>query len=140
MKSEHLSKEALVEVIYGSTSEPEHLGTCSACREQYRHLLESRKNFVAADSEVPEELLSAQRRAIRSRLSRTVRQTWGRLVPLAATLVIVAAFLIDFDRRPTPSRQAPADDLKVFQEVFELVSDPAPQPVEPIRTFFEESK
>jgi hypothetical protein len=140
MNSEHLSNGALVEALYGATPEPAHLRTCVTCQERYGQLRDARRRFVAAKSEVPDELLTAQRRAIRSGLVRTAPRIWRRLAPAAAGLVIVAAFLVDFDRHAAPSRPAPPDDSKVFQEVFELVSDPAPQPLEPIRTFFEESR
>jgi len=140
MTSGHLTESQFLEVLYGATPEPDHLQACVACRERYGRMRVVRRRFVAAQPEIADNFFAAQRSAVRSRLRGNAASGWGRLVPAAAALLIVAAFFVDFGRRPTPGPYAPADDSEVFQEVFELVSDPAPLAVDPIRTLFEEAQ
>jgi hypothetical protein len=124
--------------MYGLGDAGDHLPGCAECRDRFAALQQRRTEFLGVEPEVPEEILAAQRRVIRAKSGAGLPGTWGRFAPVGAALLLFAAFLVDFDRHPTPGRPAATDDAQVFQEVFDLVSDPAPNAVEPIRSFFEE--
>jgi hypothetical protein len=141
MYDKHWSEEELVARLYGVGPEDGHLDVCDSCARRWEAVRCRYENLRRpAGFEVSEEFLAAQRRAIHARL-REKRHRFPRvLVPVLVTLLLAAIVVV---HRPAPESPPPVEkisDAQLFDDVFRMVSDPAPSAVGPIRSLFEEQK
>jgi hypothetical protein len=140
MAPSHWSEDELIALAYGvAPREAEHLEGCASCAGRFQAIA-ARRQALRRAPEVPQALLAAQRRAIEARLARPSGPLRLALVPSLAAVLLVLVGLMVF--RPTPERLAPqaGSDSALFEEVFTLAADPAPQAVEPVRSLFEDAQ
>ena len=143
MYDNHWSDEELVARLYGLGPEDGHLGVCDSCARRWEAIRGRYENLRPVGIEVSGEFLASQRRAIRARLGEKRRHFPRVLVPALATLLLAAIVIV---YRPAPELPQPAEkvskisDDRLFDDVFRMVSDPAPSAVGPIRSLFEEQK
>ena len=140
MYDKHWSDEELVARLYGVGPVDDHLDTCESCARRWDAVRSRYESLATAGVEVSETFLAAQRRAIHARLGEKRHRLPRVLVPVLVT-VLLAAILIVYRPAPAPPPQAEkATDAQLFDDVFKMVSDPAPSAVGPIRSLFEEQK
>ncbi len=140
MRDRHWNDEQLVAHLYGVGPEDGHLDMCPSCAERWEAIRLRHKNISAAATEVPEEYLAAQRRAIRARLGEK-RHAWPKvLVPVLATLLLAVIVVVYRPARvPAPVAEK-VSDSQLFDDVFQRVSGTEPIAMGPIRSLFEEQK
>ena len=140
MHDKHWSDEELVARLYGVGPEDGHLEVCDSCARRWEAIRCRYENLRPAGIEVSAEFLAAQRRAIHARLGEKRHRFPRALVPVLATLLLAAIVIV---YRPAPESKPPVEkisDSQLFDDVFRMVSDPAPTAVGPIRSLFEEQK
>jgi hypothetical protein len=140
MYDKHWSDEELVARLYGVGPEDGHLGVCDSCARRWEAIRCRYESLRPAGIEVSGEFLAAQRRAIHARLCEKRHPFPRVLVPVLVTLLLAAIVIV---YRPAPESLPPAEkvsDAQLFDDVFRMVSDPAPSAVGPIRSLFEEQK
>jgi len=126
--------------LYGTGPDDTHLATCVSCTRRWESMHSRYKSLRPAVPEVPDEYFAAQKRAIRARLGEK-RHPYSRLlIPVVATLLLVATVIL---YRPTPAHQPSTNkisDSQLFEDVFSRVESPVPESVGPIRSLFEVKK
>src|SRR5580704_15573748 len=99
----HVSKDEMIQHLYGLETGARHLADCPECRSQYE-ALEARKADLAMPEEIPNDLLASQRRAVYSRMGERPRSlhAW---VPALATAALVAAGVYIYQPAAHPTRK-----------------------------------
>jgi len=137
MSAEHWNDEQLVARLYGLGPADDHLARCADCRARWERIEHARGRLLGRELPVSERLLSEQRRAVFDRLETDDRFDLFRLIPSAAVVVLLLVALLVLQPGPVPAPQEAVSDRELFQEVYSMVSDPAPRALEPVRSLFE---
>ena len=140
MYDKHWSDEELVARLYGVGPEGDHLEVCDTCARRWEAIRSRYESLRPSGIEVSGKFLAAQRRAIHARL-REKRHSFPRmLVPVLVTLLLATVLMVYRPAPEPPPAKERISDSQLFDDVFRMVSDPAPSAVEPIRSLFEEQK
>jgi hypothetical protein len=141
MNQRHWSDEQLIASLYGVGPEDGHLDQCGECRVRMDGLA-ARRQALAAQPEVSEEFLAAQRRSVYGRIRKMdsrpgVWFTWAPAAALAATVVIGVTLM-----RPAPKQQVELagglPESTLYTEIYNDMAMTQPRAVQPIRGLFEE--
>jgi len=139
--SKHLSKDEMIQLLYGLDSGADHLTQCSQCRSLYQ-VLETRRSEFTALEEIPSELLAAQRRAVYSRMGEKPR-SFHAWVPALATAALLAIGVYVYQPvtpsipKSIPTIQAEVGDAQLFSEAVSIEQTVEPRAVAPIHGLFE---
>jgi hypothetical protein len=144
--SEHLSRDEMIERLYGMDTGADHLEGCPECSARFQ-ALESKRAELASPEDVPAELLAAQRRAVYSRMGERPRsfQAW---VPALATAALVALGIYVYQpiahhpQKIAPGKiisaqQVDLGDAQLFSEAVSMEQTAEPLAVAPIHELFE---
>ena len=136
MTDRHWDDDDLIQHIYGVGPENGHLEDCAECAGRWRALLAVRQRVLEPLS-VPEDLLAAQRRAIRGRME-TSRNGTGWFgyasAALATAAVVLVAVLL---RGPGPVPASILSDAELYAEAYALAVSGEPEALEPMHALFE---
>jgi hypothetical protein len=151
LNPEHLSKDAVLDAIYGIASQgaEEHLRVCPECaarvseRKQLRIIANANAaNANAAGSgELSSEFLATQRREIYQRLSEKPSRVrvWAPVLAAACALA-VGVFVYHPGSEPKPVANAEVNDSQLFTEVFSMEQSLEPSAAASVRVMFEEQQ
>ena len=141
MYDKHWTDEELIARLYDVRPGDDHLSKCVSCAKRLDAIRSRYERFRPAGVEVSPEFLVGQKRAIHARIHAKRRTLHKFLVPVIATLMVVAVVMV---RRPAQIQHPPAkqqvSDSELFEDVFNRISDPLPSSAEPIRSLFEVAK
>lgn len=140
MDDKHWHQDEFLASLYGIGPDDGHLEECEECRRRWEGYVRRRKLLRGIPSQVPEEIFTAQRQAVRLRLSHGPERFRQRLVPALAFVLLVLVALTVFAPRAEQEAFRTESDDQLFEEVFTLVSSPVPEAVQPVRSLFEESQ
>src|SRR5262245_47777079 len=136
----HWTDDELIAFVYGVDARGDgHVERCAACAARLERI-EARRHDLRTEPEVPSELLFAQRRAIQARLEEARRSSMLQavaFVPSLAAVLLLLVGLMVFGPSPATIAPKPTPEAQLFEEVFTLAADPAPQAVEPVQSLFE---
>jgi anti-sigma factor RsiW len=138
MSDKHWSDDDLVARLFGLGPEDTHLDTCELCSRRWKMIRQRHEVRHAAETEVPGELLAAQRRAIYARLEQNPRKSRVSWVhSLAAALLLVLVVFTVF--KPAAQKQAidAVSEDEALEDVFRVASRTEPAPVGPVKFLFE---
>lgn len=132
MGASHWTEEDFISRLYGmAVAGEDHLSACAECRTRLEEL-RLRRELLIQPPDVSHDFLSAQRRAIYSRLerSRNPLLKWG---PAFAAMVVLTAgfFAYRHDSRPANSDEA------VIAEIYSMEQSAEPAVAQPIQALFE---
>ncbi len=139
--SEHLSRDEMIQRLYGMDTGASHLEGCLNCGARYQ-ALEARRAELAVPEEIPADLLAAQRRAVYSRVGEKTSgfHAW---IPALATAALLALGVYVY--QPVTHHQpkfaaAPkmdVGDAQLFSEAVSMELTAEPRAVAPIHGLFE---
>ncbi len=136
---EHYSDEELIDRLYGIGREDSHIEECEWCRERWLQLQERRRTVLEQPTEMPVELLAAQRTKIRERLEGRPVDGWHfHFVPLAAALSVIVLGLMLSKPAPPPPPTLASNDSGLYTEIYSMVESSEPLVAQPIDALFEE--
>jgi hypothetical protein len=139
--SEHLSRDEMIQRLYGMDTGASHLRDCRECSARIQ-ALESRRAKLAAAEEIPAELLAAQRRAVYSRMGERPRSSHAWIPALAtAALVALGVYVYQPVTHHSPkivaAQQVDVGDAQLFSEAVSIEQTAEPLAVAPIHGLFE---
>jgi anti-sigma factor RsiW len=139
--SEHLSRDEMIQHLYGLDTGARHLADCPKCFSEYR-ALEARKADLAIPEEIPSDLLASQRRAVYSRMGERPRSLHAWVPALAtAALLAVGVYVYQPIAHPTrkvvPAAQTEVGDAQLFSEAVSIEQTVEPRAVAPIHGLFQ---
>jgi hypothetical protein len=141
MNERHWSDEQLIASLYGVGPEDGHLDQCGQCRGRAEQL-SARRQSLAAQPEVSDQFLAAQRRKVYARMRQADAKpgiwfTWAPAAALAATIVFGVTLM-----RPAPEQRVEMagglPESTLYTEIYNEVAMTQPRAVQPIRGLFEE--
>lgn len=136
----HLTSDELVDQLYGTGDQQDHLRSCADCSERFEQLLERRK-MGAESVSASQEFLAAQRRNIYARMGER-RQSQTKWVPtLAAGVLLVAAGVFAYrpaDHQAMPVAKPEIDQAQLFSDVYSMEQSMEPNAAKPIHALFEQ--
>jgi predicted anti-sigma-YlaC factor YlaD len=141
MSNSHYSDDDLVARLYGLGPTDAHLDNCEMCRQRWNMVQERHQLLHSTDSDVPMELLAAQRRAVYARVGqkpRRLRAAWLPL-PVAALVLVLLTFTFFKPAVHQPALDVISDDA-ALQDVFTAASRIDPAGIQPVQSLFEEQK
>jgi anti-sigma factor RsiW len=144
--SEHLSRDEMIQRLYGMDAGASHLEGCPECGARFQ-ALESRRAELAAAEEIPADLLAAQRRAVYSRMGERPR-SFHSWVPALATAALVALGIYVYQpvkhypqkivaAKIVSAQQVDVGDAQLFSEAVSIEQTAEPLAVAPIHGLFE---
>jgi hypothetical protein len=140
--SEHLSKDEMIQRLYGLDAGADHLADCPECVSQVQ-ALEARKAELAPSEEIPSDLLAAQRRAVYSRMGERPHSshTWVPALATAALLALGVYVYQPASHRPAakvvPAPQMEVGDAQLFSEAVSIEQTAEPRALAPIHGLFQ---
>lgn len=147
--SEHLTRDELIQRLYGMDTGASHLEGCPECGARYQ-ALEARRAELTAPEEIPADVLAAQRRAIYSRMGEKPNgfHAW---VPALATAALLALGLYVYQPVAHPHQKIAArkviavpkvdmGDAQLFSEAVSMELTAEPRAVAPMHGLFEENQ
>ena len=145
--SDHLSKDEMIQRLYGLDTGASHLADCPECLSHYQ-ALEARKADITRVEEIPNELLAQQRRAVYSRMGERPRSFHAYVyqwVPALATAALLAVGVYVYQPvtdapKIVPVTQAEVGDAQLFSEAVTIEQTLEPRAVAPIRGLFQGSE
>ncbi|HTD45583.1 MAG TPA: hypothetical protein VK687_15455 [Bryobacteraceae bacterium] len=144
--TEHLSNDALLDMLYGLNSHEPHLRECAVCAERFSELRRRREILASAvdlSREVSSDFLAAQRRKIYARLARPgpKRLRWApALAPALAMICLVAVGMLVYHPAtpPTPKQHGEVSDSQLFSDAYSMDQSLEPSAAAPIHALFED--
>ena len=142
---EHLSEDALLDAVYGIAGyETEtHLRGCVECAKRLNEWQEKRA-ATAANIEIPDDFLAAQRRKIYERIERPSRKRWLWAPGLAAACALAVGVFVyhPVGQQPAaqrqPAQRAEISDAQLFGDIYSMEQVVEPAAAAPARALFEE--
>jgi anti-sigma factor RsiW len=142
---EHLSEDALLDAVYGIAGyETEtHLRRCVECAKRLSQWQEKRA-ATAANIEIPDDFLAAQRRKIYERIERPSRKRWLWAPGLAAACALAVCVFVyhPVGQQPAaqrqPAQRAEISDAQLFGDIYSMEQVVEPAAAAPARALFEE--
>jgi hypothetical protein len=141
MSDKHYSDDELVARLFGLGTADAHLDSCEFCSQRWSQFSQRHQLRHGEETEVPSELLAAQRRAIYARLGQTARKLKPSWLPLpaAALLLVLVAFIAFRPGARKPTADVISED-EALQEVFTVASRIDPASLTPVQSLFEVQK
>ncbi|HSW49768.1 MAG TPA: hypothetical protein VLH09_06305 [Bryobacteraceae bacterium] len=137
MTTRHWEEDDLIGRLYGVGPEDGHLEECPECAGRWQALLAARQQVLEPPS-VAEDLLAAQRRAIRRRVGAPGRRMgW---LPYAASAALGAAavvLLVVLLRGPGPALVPAFSDAELYAEAYAEAVSGETEALAPIHALFE---
>jgi anti-sigma factor RsiW len=144
--SEHLSRDEMIQRLYGMDTGASHLEGCPECSARFQ-TLEVRRAQLASDEEIPAELLAAQRRAVYTRMGERPH-SFHSWVPALATAALVALGIYVYQpvkhypqkivaAKIISAQQVDVGDAQLFSEAVTIEQTAEPLAVAPIHGLFE---
>lgn len=145
--SPHWTESDLIDRLYGldpaAGQSERHLDECAQCGQAFAELSSRRGQVIAAQAQVSNDQLRAQRQAIWARIEQPQRSAIWRAVPVAATamLLFVAVALHQapapqMEPMTTAAVQPAVSDTQLFTELASVVNQESPRAADPIRGLF----
>ncbi len=143
----HWTEEAMLDRLYGldprAGLDASHLDSCAECSARFSSLQARRSVVVDAHAPVSEDRLRAQRLAVFARIE-TARRPWvWRLVPAAATALVVMMGVALHQPAPVvepkPVAVLAQSDRELLSEIATLMEEDEPRAAVPIRGLFADS-
>jgi len=130
--------------LFGVGPEGGHLDACPDCARRWEAIQLQYENRRMTYSEVTEDRLAEQRKAVRARLENKPRKLRLVLAPsLAAAAVLLMIGLIIF-KPTTPGLPPQALDTvsedKVIEDIFRMSLSTEPEAFGPVQSLFEEQQ
>lgn len=140
----HWTTEAMLGRLYGLDPPPgsdvSHLDSCAGCQAQLAALEARRGAVVGASATVAGDRLRAQRQAVLSRIEAGTRGGAWRLVPAAATALVMLLGVALHQPAPVvepkPVAVLAQSDRELLSELATLMEEEEPRAAEPIRGLF----
>jgi ferric-dicitrate binding protein FerR (iron transport regulator) len=121
--------------LYGLKDEDSHVAQCAECRGELERLRQERRR-VAAEPEISQDFLGAQRRSIYSRLDKPLGISVALRWVLSAATLLVVALGLTFERWHAPAQTI--SDEQLFSDLSAIEQTAEPQAIQPIHGLFEE--
>lgn len=142
--SEHLTRDEMIQRLYGMDTGAGHLERCPECGARYQ-ALEARRADLAAPEEIPADVLAAQRRAVYSRMGERPHSVhaWIPALATAALLALGVYVYQPVTHHPQKIVAAPkmdVGDAQLFSEAVSMELTAEPRAVAPMHGLFEENQ
>jgi anti-sigma factor RsiW len=142
--SEHLTRDELIQRLYGMDTGASHLEGCPECGARYQ-ALEARRAELTVAEQIPADLLAAQRRAVYSRMGEKPGgfHAWVPALATAALLALGVYVYQPVTHHPPKilaAQKLDEGDAQLFSEAVSMELTAEPRAVEPIRGLFEENQ
>jgi hypothetical protein len=142
LRAEHLSSDALLDMLYGLGDNEPHLRECAICAGRVSELRRRRESLAGAaqvTTEVSSDFLAAQRRKIYARLERPEpkRLRWAPALAMAC-LMAVGMLVYHPATPPTPQQHGDVSDSQLFSDAYTMDQSPEPSAAAPIHALFED--
>jgi anti-sigma factor RsiW len=139
--SEHLSRDEMIQRLYGMDTGASHLEDCSECSARFQ-AFEAKRAELTVPEEIPVEVLAAQRRAVYSRMGEKPR-SFHAWIPALATAALVALGVYVYQpvthhpQKIVTAQQVDVGDAQLFSEAVSIEQTAEPLAVAPIHGLFE---
>ena len=145
--NEHMTKDEMIQRLYGLDTGASHLAGCPECFSVYQ-ALEARKAELVMPQEIPSDLLASQRRAVYSRMGERPRsfqasvtaQAWIPALATAALLALGVYIYQPATHRTAKVVSVPQSEVggaQLFSEAVSMEQTVEPRAVEPIHGLFQ---
>jgi hypothetical protein len=133
----HLSEEELADLLSGGNPQSNHLEGCKSCQldvSLLRARLSSMPEAIRSATDLPHFFWQRQRAAIQSRIAveQASRRSWAGLVwASAASLILIAALLLNGAKSPSRPQAQPDPDQDLLLAVEYAVQSDVPESLAP---------
>jgi hypothetical protein len=138
--SEHLSRDEMIQRLYGLDTGARHLADCPECVSEYR-ALEARKADLILPEKIPAGLLASQRRQVYSRMGARPHSAHAWVPALATAALLALGVYIYQPAAHHPDKVIPAQaevgDAQLFSEAVSIEQTVEPRAVAPIHGLFQ---
>ncbi len=145
----HLTKDQLIEQLYGAGGAEAHLRECGECSEKFEALKRTKARLqdeAGTRLQVPAAFLAEQRRAIYARLDQAAAShvRWAPALAGAGLLAMGLLWLPHAQLRTPPVRdrvaaQTESSSDKLISDLYSMEQSVEPQATAPIHELFEDA-